>query len=94
MAEDFPNLRKETDIQVREAQRIPNNMNTNRNTPTHIKRVKVKNKERILKTGIKAKYYTQRKPHKTIRRFFFWQKLYRSEGNGVTYSKRKKKKNC
>ena len=71
MAEDFPNLRKETDIQVWEAQRIPNNMNTNRNTPTHIKIVKVKNKERILKTGIKAKYYTKRKPHKTISRFFF-----------------------
>ena len=27
MAENFPNLRKETDIQVEEAQRVPNEIN-------------------------------------------------------------------
>ena len=44
MAENFPNLKKETDIQV---QRVSNKMNPNRPTPRHIiiKMVKVKNKE-------------------------------------------------
>ena len=39
---------KEKDMQVQEAQRIPNKMDTNRPTPRHIiiKRAKVKNKER------------------------------------------------
>lgn len=30
MAENFPNLKKNTDIQVQEAQRVPNKMNTDR----------------------------------------------------------------
>ena len=33
MAENFPNLKKEKDIQVQEAQRVPNKMNPNRPTP-------------------------------------------------------------
>ena len=51
MAEKFPNLKKETDIQVQEAQRVPNKMNANRPTPRRIKIKisKVKDKERILK---------------------------------------------
>ena len=36
MAENFPNLRKETDIQVQEVQRVPNKMNTNRPKQKHI----------------------------------------------------------
>ena len=38
-------------MQVQEAQRIPNKMNTKRTTPRHIimKKPKVKDKERILK---------------------------------------------
>ena len=53
MAENFPNLQKETDIHVQEAQRVPNNINPNRPTPRHIiiKMAKVKDKERILKAG-------------------------------------------
>ena len=35
MVENIPNL-KETDIQVQEAQRVPNKMNPNRPTPRHI----------------------------------------------------------
>ena len=44
---------KEIDIQVQEAQRIPNRMNTKRPTPRHIiiKMAKVKDKERILKAA-------------------------------------------
>ena len=51
MAENFPNLGKEKDIQVQEAKRIPNKMNPRKPTPRHIiiKTAKVKDKERILK---------------------------------------------
>lgn len=34
-AENFPNLGKETDIQVQEAQRYPDKMNAKRSTPKH-----------------------------------------------------------
>ena len=36
MAENLANLKKETDIQVQEAQRVPNKTNPNRRTPRHI----------------------------------------------------------
>ena len=51
MTENFPNLVKEIDIQVQEAQRIPNKLDPKRSTPrqTIIKMSKVKEKERILK---------------------------------------------
>ena len=50
IAENFPNLRKETDIQVQEAQRAPNKRSPKRPTPRHIiiKMSKIKDKERIL----------------------------------------------
>ena len=53
MAENFPNRKKETDIQVQDAQRIPNKMGPNRSTPRHtiIKMATVKCKERILKAA-------------------------------------------
>ena len=49
--ENFPNLKKETDFQLQEAQRVPNNMNPKRPTPRHIviKMAKVKDTERIQK---------------------------------------------
>ena len=52
MAENFPNL-KETGIKVQEAQRAPNNLNTNRPTTRHsiIQMAKIKDKERILKAA-------------------------------------------
>ena len=51
MEENFPNLVKEIDMQVQEAQRVPNKMDAKRFTPRHIiiKMPKVKGKERILK---------------------------------------------
>ena len=51
MKENFPNLVKEIDMQVQEAQRVPNKMDAKRPTPRHIiiKMPKVKDKERILK---------------------------------------------
>ena len=53
MKENFPNLVKEMDTQVQEAQRVPNKLNPKRSTPRHIiiKRLKVKDKERILKAA-------------------------------------------
>ena len=36
MKENFPNLVKEIDLQVQEAQRAPNKMDAKRTTPRHI----------------------------------------------------------
>ena len=36
MKEKFPNLVKEIDMQVQEAQRVPNKMDTKRPTPRHV----------------------------------------------------------
>ena len=51
MKENFPNLVKGLDIEVQEAQRVPNEMDTKRTTPRHIiiRMPKFKEKERILK---------------------------------------------
>ena len=53
MAEKFPKLKKETDIQVQEVQRVPSKMVPNRLTPRHIiiKMAKVKDKERVLQAA-------------------------------------------
>ena len=53
MKENLPILVKEIDIQVQEAQRVPNKMDPNRTTSRHIiiKMPKVKDKERILKAA-------------------------------------------
>ena len=50
MAENFPNLKKETDIQVQEEQRVLNKMYPNRRIPRHIVIKTAKLKQRILKT--------------------------------------------
>ena len=36
MRENLPNLAKEMDMQVQEAQRVPNKLDSRRNTPRHI----------------------------------------------------------
>ena len=48
--ENFPNLVKVIDMQVQEAQRVPNKMDAKRPTPRHIiiKMPKGKDKERLL----------------------------------------------
>ena len=60
MKENFPNLAKEIDIQVQEAQRVPNKLDPKRTTPRHIiiKIPKVKDKERILKAARKKQRVT------------------------------------
>ena len=72
MKENFPNLAKEIDIPVQEAQRVPKNLDPRGNTPRHIiiKLPKIKDKERILKAARKkGDSYLQRSSHKTISRF-------------------------
>ena len=67
MKENLPNLAKEIDMQVQEAQRIPNKLDTKRNTRRHniIKMPKVKDKEKLKATREKQSYL-QRSSHKTI----------------------------
>ena len=51
IAENFPKMGKEIITQVQETQRVPNSINSRRNTPRHIliKLTKIKHKEQILK---------------------------------------------
>ena len=70
MKENFPNLVKEIDKQVQEAQRVPNKMDAKRPTPRHIiiKMPKVKDKERPLKAARENQLVTYRgNSHKTIK---------------------------
>ena len=56
MAENIPNQKKKTNIQVQEAQRVPKKMNPNRHTPRLIIITMAKVKEPILKaTGEKQR---------------------------------------
>ena len=68
MTEKFPNSVKEIDIQVQEAERIPNKLDPKRATTRHIiiKIPKVKDKERILNNKRKSESYLQRSSHKTV----------------------------
>ena len=62
MKENFPNLVKEIDMQVQEAQRVPNKMDAKRPAPRHIiiKTPKLQDKERILKAAREKKLVTYR----------------------------------
>ena len=53
MKENFPNLAKEVDMQVHDAQRVPKKLDPRKHTPRHIiiTLPKIKNKERILKAA-------------------------------------------
>ena len=64
MKENIPNLVKEIDTQVQEAQRVPTKMDPKRTTPRHIiiKMPEVKDKERILKVA-REENYLQRSSH-------------------------------
>ena len=59
MKENLPNLVKEIDMQVQEAQRVPNKMDAKRSTPRHIiiKMPKVKDKEKLKSSKIKEVSY-------------------------------------
>ena len=87
MKETFPNLVKEIDMRIQEAQRVPNKMDAKRPTLRLIiiKMPKVKDKERILK----AEREKQRVNYKgvPIKLSADFQKiLSRLEGTGRKYS--------
>ena len=68
MKENFPNMVKEIDIQVQEAQTLRNKMEAKRPAPRHIIIKMPKVKERILKATRENKVasYLQRSCHKTV----------------------------
>ena len=69
MKENFPNLVREIDMQVQEAQKVPNKTDVKRPTPRHIivKMPKVKDNERILKSSKRKEVsYQQGSSHKTV----------------------------
>ena len=51
MKENFPDLKKEIDMQIQEAQRVSNKMDAKRPPPRHITIRMLKVKERILKAA-------------------------------------------
>lgn len=53
MAENFPNLKRNLDIQVQEVHRSQNKLNVKRTSPRHIimKLTKIKDKEKFLKAA-------------------------------------------
>ena len=67
MRENFPNLAKEIDMQVQEAQRVPKKLDPRKHTPRYIisTLAKIKDKERTLKAA-KGDSYLQRSSPKTI----------------------------
>ena len=68
IAENFPNMRKETVNQVQEAQRLPGRVNLRRKTLKHIviKWTKIKDKDKIV-TATKENDNTQGNSCKVIR---------------------------
>ena len=60
IAENFPNMGKESLTQIQEAQQVPCNINPRSNTSRHIviKLTKIKDKEKILKAAREKKQIT------------------------------------
>ena len=60
IAENFPNMGKESLTQIQEAQQVPYKINPRRNTPRHIliKQNKIKDKEKTLKAAREKKQIT------------------------------------
>ena len=83
IAENFPNLGKETVTEVQETQRVPYRINPQKNTPWHIviKMTKIKDKERILKTTREKQqiFNIQGNSHNAIYQLTFGQKFCRPE---------------
>ena len=68
MMKNFSNLVKEIHIQVQEAQKVPNKMDTKKPSPRHItiKMQRVKDKGNFKSSKRKAVSYLQRSSHKTV----------------------------
>ena len=87
MAENSPNLKKETDSQVQEEQSVPNKINLYRNTPSHImiKMAQLRDKEKILKAARNKESVTKERP--LGYQLISLQKLCRPARSGIMYSK-------
>ena len=88
-------MAKEIDIQVQEAQRVPNKLDPKRTTPRHIviKLPKVKNKERIFKIAREKMKVTYKGvpirlstdfPKETLQARRDWQKIFSDESKPTT----------
>ena len=79
---------KVIDIQVQEAQRVPNKLDPKRTTPKHtiIKMPKVKDKERIL-IAAREKDTVTYKEFPEDSQLISQKRPYRQEGTGKKYSK-------
>ena len=88
MAKNFPNLVKEKDTQIPDAQRIPNKLDPKKPTPRHIiiKMTRLKVKERILK-ATREKQIVTYKEHQLHCHLITQQKHFRQEGKGMKYSR-------
>ena len=95
MKENFPNLVREIDMQVQEAQRVPNRLDPKRTTPRHIviKMPKVKDKERILKAAKEKQRITYKGvpiklsadfSKETLQARREWQEIFSDEKQGPT----------
>ena len=89
MKESIFNLVKDIDMEVQEAQRVPNKIDAKRPTPTYIiiKMPEVKDKERILKTARENQLVTYREVRIRLSADFSNETSLRLEGIGKTYSK-------
>ena len=72
IAENFPNVGKESLTQIQEAQRVPYKINPRRNTLRHIliKLTKIKDRENLESSEGKETNNIQGNPNKVIGRFF------------------------
>ena len=88
MKENFPNLVKEIDIQVQEAQRVPHKMDAKKPNLKHIiiKMLKLKDKEKILKSA-REKHLISYRGVPIRLSTDFSKKLCRLEGIGKKYLK-------
>ena len=68
MKENLPNLVKEVDIKIQEAQRVPKKLDPKRATPRHIiiKMPMVKDRENLKSSKRNTEGSLQRSSHKTV----------------------------
>ena len=85
--ENFPNLARQANFQIKEIQRMPQRYSSRRATPRHIivRFTKVEMKEKMLRTVRERCDYTQREAHQTNQQIS-QQKLYKPEESGGQYS--------
>ena len=62
IVENFPKMGKDIITQVQETQRVPNRINSRRNTPRHIliELIRIKHKEKILKAAREKQQITHK----------------------------------